>query len=1349
MLAAGLGLQCTVALGSSIQEPLAEFTQGRISKAKSLSDTAIKEAQERPTLSSLNILGMLSEMCIRAMDTPCAFRLDAEITKLLPKLPESERTSPLSYGLFLQTLARSLRTAVATNVREAIAGYLELIPGWIDHSYGFELGWIDAALSVGEAHLHLGNRLEAEKFIERAWAQFLSSNNNSAIDLIHYVGRFASAFLTLGKRQRAHQIAIIGWPAVVQIGKASRYDSARYMMVMLLIQESIGNLSPAVGLANFVIEDLKSIEFESGYLEDIKLEIEARLFLNCFSMPGTGCESANLIALRHRELFLEAWQKKEQISYARRLSIITSSLYLAANGVPPPGWLRDALSDSRFTEDLSDSEVSAQFASFGRFIGLLNSPRVDLLIREISTILSRNFDAIDRVTNMEPFDLAPLSVGDRIVNSFAIQARVATGTNSPIGNSDVFAIAELANRSPHLIDARYSYLHSRTSSRGSALAFQQVRRLRDDIQLYEKRLLSRKVQRLLGAAGTTGSEGGSVAISTLQRLQAAKTSLISYERGIEPEKVFSGRSVDGLAELQASLSNDERYITSFISAGNVFSICVSKKNFFLGHIPLDQRKLSTALRLIKAALGNPGAPSEAIDGSFPLDHADLLTKSLLTPVSDCLKGAKELVFSLPPDFSGIPAHVLLDPLVGKYDGLNGLRSVPWLGLRYNIRMVSGYQQVISSRLRHKSNAVSPRFFGIGDPILRGALNDGQSRIQAALRGAVPTASGSVVELDELPDTGDELRSLSKAFGSSSLVLLREEATELGFRRLPLRSAGILAFATHGLTREEIPGLSESALVLTPETSSNPANDGVLTSTEISRLDLDADLVILSACNSASFASDLFGREAASLSNAFFMAGATATLASLWSVNSDASRRLMEKFGSYYSKGDVTPAQALRLAMISFLNDDGLSSLYHHPRFWAAFSIFGGASALLDQTAHRQALVMEEVSGTGDKPGHVTQAITLGEITIVAGAEPVPNSAIYSGFIKAIGKDGSIVWKMSEFGRFFGLSRSESDESFFTLAYPTPDRKGKNLEIRLMGKHGQPISSSEIFTEREESPGSAFLLSSGVMAIYGHLNPSLELSGMAETVRFIDPKSGRVSWEWNIPDPILPLVGRGIRIKPAGDNDLWVVVATKVPSIFYKQRLGILGFPSECTFSIKTTIYRLDPIARTAKTVALLDDRYITDIIDTSDNETLLAVQRHGGCLGVADYGVSKLSDPYSYVLSNRDFSGLGISGLRFWREGNSILLTGVATREFDSADIDLRRHDAVEFDSLTFLNINRPSGVLVASIGTDLKLLAVDYFLTGLSSFLEAVTPNEGGRTWRGFGSTADRQLGLTIRLNR
>lgn len=1345
----GLSFQCSAAFAASFQEVVTEFTQGRISRVKGVSDAALKEAQERPTLSSLATLGTLSEMCIRAMDTPCGFRLNAEITKLLRKLPEPERTSPLSDGLFLQTLARSLRTAIATNVREAIATYLELIPERIDHLYGFELGWIDAALSMGEAHLHLGNRLEAEKFIERAWAQFLSSNNNSAIDLIHYVGRFASAFLTLGKRQRAHQIAIIGWPAVVQMGKASRYDSARYIGVMLLIQESIGNFSPAVSLANILIEELKSIEFEYKYLGDIKLEIEARLFLNCFSTPGTGCESANLIALRHRELFLEAWQKKEQISYVHMLSIITSSLYLAANGVPPPKWLRDALSDSRFTEDLGDSEVRARFASFGRFIGLLNSPRVDLLMSEISAILSRNFDAIDRVTNMEPFDLAPLSVGDRIVNSFAIQARVAAGTNSPIGDSDVFAIAELANRSPHLIDARYSYLHSRTSSRGSALAFQQVRRLRDDIQLYEKRLLSRKVQRLLGAAGTTGSEGGSVEVSTLQRLQSAKTSLISYERGIELEKVFSGRSVNGLAELQATLSDDERYITSFISAGNVFSICVSKKKFFFGHIPLDQRKLYIALRLIKAALGNPGAPSEAIDGSFPLVHADLLTKSLLTPVSDCLKGAKELVFSLPPDFSGIPAHVLLDPLDGKYDGLNGLRSVPWLGLRYNIRMVSGYQQVISSRLRHKSNTVSPRFFGIGDPILRGALNDGQSRMQAALRGAVPTASGSVVELDELPDTGDELRSLGKAFGANSLVLLREEATELGFRRLPLRSAGILAFATHGLTREEIPGLSESALVLTPETSSNPANDGVLTSNEISRLDLGADLIILSACNSASFASDLFGREAASLSNAFFLAGANATLASLWSVNSDASRRLMEKFGSHYSKGDVTPAQALRLAMISFLNDDGLSSLYHHPRFWAAFSIFGGTSTLSDQSAHRPALVLEEVSGTSNRPGHITQAITLGEITIVAGAEPEPNSVIYSGFIKAIGKDGVVLWKISELGRFFGLSRSESDESFFALAYPSLDRKGGNLEIRLMGKQGNPISSSEIFTEREESPGSALLLSSGVMAIYDHLNPSSARSGMANRVRFIDPKSGRVYWEWSIPDPILPLVGREIRIKPAADNDLWVVVATKMQSIFYRPRLGILGFPSECTFSIKTTIYRLNPISRNAKIVTVLDDEYVTDIIDTSDNETLLAIQRHNGCLGVADYGVSKLSDPYKLVLSSRDFSGLGISGLRFWRENNSILLTGVVTREFDSADIDSRRHDAAEFDFLTFLNINRPSGVLVASIGTDLKLLAVDYFLTGLSSFLEAVTQNEGGRTWRGFGSTADRQLGLTIRPNK
>ena len=100
---------------------------------------------------------------------------------------------------------------------------------------------------------------------------------------------------------------------------------------------------------------------------------------------------------------------------------------------------------------------------------------------------------------------------------------------------------------------------------------------------------------------------------------------------------------------------------------------------------------------------------------------------------------------------------------------------------------------------------------------------------------------------------------------------------------------ILAFATHGLVSGEMKGLAEPALVFTPPESGTEADDGLLTASEIATLELDADWVILSACNTAA-ADGTPGAEGLSgMAKAFFYAGARALLVSHWSVNSPAGK----------------------------------------------------------------------------------------------------------------------------------------------------------------------------------------------------------------------------------------------------------------------------------------------------------------------------------------------------------------------------------------------------------------------------------------------------------------------------
>ena len=122
-------------------------------------------------------------------------------------------------------------------------------------------------------------------------------------------------------------------------------------------------------------------------------------------------------------------------------------------------------------------------------------------------------------------------------------------------------------------------------------------------------------------------------------------------------------------------------------------------------------------------------------------------------------------------------------------------------------------------------------------------------------------------------------------------MLGADANETRLRDLDqsgvLAQARIMHFATHGLVTGEIGGLAEPALVLTPPAEATAADDGLLTASEVSSLHLDADWVILSACNTA--AGESGNAEALSgLARSFFYAGARALLVSHWPVNSEAA-----------------------------------------------------------------------------------------------------------------------------------------------------------------------------------------------------------------------------------------------------------------------------------------------------------------------------------------------------------------------------------------------------------------------------------------------------------------------------
>ena len=166
------------------------------------------------------------------------------------------------------------------------------------------------------------------------------------------------------------------------------------------------------------------------------------------------------------------------------------------------------------------------------------------------------------------------------------------------------------------------------------------------------------------------------------------------------------------------------------------------------------------------------------------------------------------------------------------------------------------------------------------------------------------------------------------------------STETRVRTMDLSGYRILAFATHGLVSGELKGLAEPALVFTPPETGTEDDDGLLTASEIATLELDADWVILSACNTAA-ADGTPGAEGLSgMAKAFFYAGARALLVSHWAVNSEAAVAITTgMLDAMANDTSIGRAEALRRSMLAMMDTEG-KDYFAHPMFWAPFVVVG-------------------------------------------------------------------------------------------------------------------------------------------------------------------------------------------------------------------------------------------------------------------------------------------------------------------------------------------------------------------------------------------------------------------------
>ncbi len=232
----------------------------------------------------------------------------------------------------------------------------------------------------------------------------------------------------------------------------------------------------------------------------------------------------------------------------------------------------------------------------------------------------------------------------------------------------------------------------------------------------------------------------------------------------------------------------------------------------------------------------------------------------------------------------------------------------------------------------RDSADQMELFAVGDPIfdspdIGGAktkLNKTTKRNKARQTRAAPG-----FRLAQLPRTRDEVQYISDLFPSDRRkVFIGKESTEGAIKRESLHRYRRLHFATHSLIDEKSPW--RSGVVLT----SDAEEDGFLDVSEISRLNLDCDLVVVSACQTGR-GKLLSGEGVIGLSRAFIYAGARSVIVSLWNVTDISTGQLMKGFYQH-ATGGMSNAAALRRAKLQMIG----GKMTRHPYYWSSFVMIG-------------------------------------------------------------------------------------------------------------------------------------------------------------------------------------------------------------------------------------------------------------------------------------------------------------------------------------------------------------------------------------------------------------------------
>jgi len=853
---------------------------------------------------------------------------------------------------------------------------IRIARGWNNHSiYGG--AWEGNVQElIGHYHRAKGEHVQseeayrrAENFAQQSLKTYASWELPPPRSRIEYLGNY---LLMQTARAKASQGRLVEAEVdmrralLAQLKSQGKYNAAAPLMLASLAQilTDQGRLAEAEQLTRVFIGLYREQKFaEDSYNIVLGLQSLAGL-LNAQSRWQDAAS-----AYRELDAATQTWDKRRRDNLemnAGRAYMLYNTGDLAAGLAAAKGFLERSI--ARFGEQHFNTALARGAVAMGLARSGHEAESIGEFKRSIDVLLTTTFDSDDEDAS------ASTAAQERIrdVIEFYVGLLARQQTTDPAAVGEAFRLAEAVRGSS--VQKALNSASARMAASSPVVG--ELARKEQDLERQRAALLN-LLNNVLAAP--SGERDEKVVAELRKQIDVLRTQRAASRKELEKRFPRYADLVNPkpprIDDLRASLKPGEAFVSFYFGRFRSFVWVVPKEGqvAFSG-LQTNLEQIDDRVSRIRASLESGAIQTMDDLPQFNFEIAHGLYNLLLKPVEDAWRDAKSLVVASNGALGLLPLGLLttapFTPAKDEQLYFASYRKAQWLARTHAVTFVPSAAALITLRGLAAGAPQRDRLIGFGDPYFSkeqakeasetgasGSPNANDQRGFRTARRSLPKLkefdTAQLDRLQRLPDTADELRSVALALqvDPAKVLNLGRNANERAVKQANLAKFRVVAFATHGLVPGDLDGLNQPALALSAPDVADVDGDGLLTMDEVLALKLDADWVVLSACNTGSGVRA--GAEAASgLGRAFFYAGARSLLLTNWAVYSlPAAQLVSDLFRRQAADDKVRRSEALRQAMMAlvdgpgFLDDAGKEvSTFAHPVFWAPYTLVGDGGA---------------------------------------------------------------------------------------------------------------------------------------------------------------------------------------------------------------------------------------------------------------------------------------------------------------------------------------------------------------------------------------------------------------------